>query len=428
MNSNLLLILLLLILSGLFSGSEVAFTSLSRAKVRSMKNDGKFGSEQILRLKGEAQHVLVSILLGNQIVNVLATVIVTLWGVKLFGEGNIGTVTFIFTLVLILFGTIGPKTIALHFPEHFTRFMVFPLAGFLYIVRPFVWIFEILTKGVLRLFGADIKSEPTTSEKEIEAMLDIGKEEGVIEEEEEGIIKQVLKFSDTNVGDVMTLPKDFESIEAETEKKVIEEFLDEHEHEQYLVYKDNFDDIRGIIGAHELHKIIKKNRKNKPLLNYKRRPLVMVPRSTSLIELFKEFKEKKQRMAVALDEHGQTVGLVTLGDIMNEITKGEIDETPLCTVMKKDGDSAWEVCGETLVSEIEEKLEIELGYPEHVTIGFIILEKLKRFPEEGEKVDLGLVKVEILKVSKKMINKVLVRKVHLTKEQKKELIKQAKDK
>ena len=428
MNSNLLLIILLLILSGLFSGSEVALTSLSRAKVRSMKNDGKFGSEQIVKLKGEAQHALVSILLGNQIVNVLATVTVTLWGVKLFGEGGIGTVTFIFTLILILFSTIGPKTIALHFPEQFARFVVFPLHGFIYVARPFVWVFEILTKGILKLFGVDNKTQPTTSEKEIEAMLDIGREDGVIEDEEESIIKQVLKFSDTNVGDVMTLPKDFESIEAETDKKEIEEFLDEHEHEQYLVYKDNFDDVRGVIGAHELHRIIKKDRKNKPLLNYKRRPLVMVPRSTSLTELFKEFKEKKQRMAVVLDEHGQTVGLVTLGDIMNEITKGEIDETPSCTVMKKDGDSAWEVCGETLVSEIEKELEIKLGYPEHVTIGFIILEELKRFPEDGEKVDLGLVKVEVLKVSKKTIDKVLVRKAHLTKRQKKELIKRAKDK
>jgi putative hemolysin len=259
-------------------------------------------------------------------------------------------------------------------------------------------------------------------------MLDIGREEGVVEEEEENIIKQVLKFSETSVGDVMTLPKDFEAIEAGTEKKDIAEFLDEHEHAQYLVYKDNFDDVRGIIGAHELHKMIKKSRKNKPLLNFKRRPLVMVPRATSLTELFKELKEKKQRMAAVLDEHGQTVGLVTLGDIMNEITKGEIDETPACTVMKKEDENAWEACGETLISEIEKELEIKIGYPEHVTIGFIILEELKRFPDEGEKIDLGLIKVEVLKISKKTIDKVLIRKAHLTKKQKKELAKQKKEK
>lgn len=422
MDQGLLYLILLIIASGSFSGSEVALTSLNKAKIRTMAEDGRFASKSIIRLKEHPQRVLITILIGNQVVNVLATVVATIWGIHSFGEEKIGLVTFVFTLALILFGTIGPKTLALRFPEIFARVMAYPLRGLIFIVRPVIWIFEMLFKGIIKVLKIEKKQLPSISEREIEAMLDISTEEGVVAEGERELMKHILKFSETQVESIMTLRKDVEGIEINIDKKDLINLLMESTHSHFPIYEEDLNNIKGIIGPNDIVSFVHRSRKKKPLADHKFKPVIMVPRTASLIELFKEFKEKKQSRAIVVDEHGQTIGLVTLENILEEMAGGTIDETngrPKVLIEKKERNQ-WAVHGEATIGEINEALEIELEYPPHQTISLLILEELQRFPKPEEKVEIDGIEVEIIKSGKKTIDKVMIKKKPQTDKKKKE--------
>ncbi|MBU0727195.1 DUF21 domain-containing protein, partial [Patescibacteria group bacterium] len=142
MDSKLLLLILLIILSGAFSGAEIALTSLSPAKVRTLKTDKSFTGVAIYKLKKKPQSTLITILIGNNLVNILATVIATVWGVETFGNNAIGIVTGALTFLVLVFGEITPKTIAQKHAEGFSRFFAYPLLGLTYILSPLTWLFN----------------------------------------------------------------------------------------------------------------------------------------------------------------------------------------------------------------------------------------------------------------------------------------------
>lgn len=412
MDINLVIIIMAIFLSGCFSGVEIALTSLGEAKVRSMKDDNRFGSTAILKLQEYPQKVLISILIGNQVANIIATVTATVWVIKIFSEARISMATAIFSVIMIIFTSIGPKTIALRFPETVARAISYPLLWFVYIARPITWIFELIVKGFLKLLKADKKALTSISQEEIEAMLDISAEKGVIGEDEDVFMKQILKFNQTKVEDIMTLLKDIDAIEINTEKEDLIKFFKEHDHTHFPVYEESLNNIKGIVSVHDLVKTLYYSTTKKPLHNFKFQRAAVVPKTASLTELFKVLKEKHRRMVVVIDEHGQTIGLVTLNDILEEIAGVKI-ETPQKIFepkIEKCGKNCWEADGEVAVAKINELMDIKLDYPEHEVISLVVLEKLKRFPETNEKIQLDGVEIEIKRVEKNVIKKVAIRK------------------
>lgn len=412
MDLGLITLIALIILSGAFSAAEIALTSLTEAKVRSMEGDKHFASTAILKLKQHPHKLLVSILVGNQVINIVATVVATMWAIRIFGQGSVSIVMAIFTFVLILFASISPKTIALTFPESVARIMAYPLLVFVFIARPIVIIFELSAKGFLKLLRADKRELISVSEKEIEAMLDISAEKGVIEEMEDAFMKQILKFNQTTVKDIMTLLKDIDAIDMEIERDDLIKFFQEHDHTHFPVYDEDLNNVKGIISVHDLVKALYHSQKNKPLHNFKLTSPVVVPKTETLTELFRVLRDKHRRMAAVIDEHGQTIGLVTLGDILEEIA-GEKIESPEKTFepkIEKCGNNCWEADGEIPISKINEIMEVDLDYPEHKVISLVILEELKRFPESEEKIQLDGVEIEIKRVEKNVIKKVALRK------------------
>ncbi|MBN1258349.1 HlyC/CorC family transporter [Candidatus Peregrinibacteria bacterium] len=406
------LLIVLIFLSGAFSASEIALTALGEAKVRAFEKDGKFASMAIVSLKKQPQKLLITILVGNQVANVLATVTATLWIVKTFGEGNISLATVVFTFTLIIFGSISPKTVALRFPEAIARGMAYPLLGFLVIFRPVSIIFEWIARGTLKLLKSDRKEFMAMTAREIEAILDIGAEKGVIAEEEEVFMKQILKFGKTKVEEIMTLLKDIDAIDIKMKREELAAFFKAHDHTFFPVYEESLNNIRGIISVHSLVRLLYRARQKEPLRNFKFRSAVVVPKTATLTELFRVLKEKHRRMIVVIDEHGQTIGLVTLNDILEEImgTKIQVpNKTPEAKIEKK-GKNCWEADGEVPVAKINEQMGLSLDFPEHNVISLVVLEKLRRFPEIGEKVQIDGAEIEIKRVEKNVIKKVVIRK------------------
>ena len=403
-----MLLIVLIILSGVFSGAEIALTSLSPAKVRTMKEDKKMTSDAIVKLKNSPQKLLITILIGNNLVNILATVIATVWGMKFFGSNAIGYVTGILTFIVLVFGEIVPKTFAQKYSVSFSRLIAFPLLWLTYLLFPIIWIFEKFIHFLMFLFKA---KNPilSTSEEELLAMIDIGTEEGVFEEEEQELIENVLDFADTSVEEIMTTEKDMEILPVETNIKDAAKFFIEHTHSRIPVYKGDIDNIVGTINVHDILKLLHENSEIKTLADINHPNFITVPKTKSIKELFNEFNIRRKHIAIVVDELGQTIGLVTLEDILEEIVGDITDEQDQeeKTVRKLDN-TTWEADGDATIEEINEELDIELKYPEHHTISLLILEELKRFPTQGEKIVFENLELQINEMGKNKIEKVII--------------------
>ena len=411
MDSSLVLLIVLIALSGAFSGAEIALTSLTPAKVKIIKDSKTFGSKAIIHLKKKPQSALITILIGNNLVNIFATVIATLWGMEVFGNHAASLVTGILTFVILVFGEITPKTFAQKHAESFARSTAYPLWGLMIILSPVVWLLNKFIRGLMIVFKAKNPIR-TMSEEELLAMVDIGTKEGVIEEHEQEFIENVLEFSDTTVEEIMTLEKDIDAMKSSTTIPEASKFFVEHSHSRIPVYKENLENIIGIVTVHDIMRLTHDDRKLKNLGELHYHPVIVVPKTKSINKLFREFQKRRQHLAIVVDEHGQTVGLVTLEDILEEIVGDIVDEhdreeNGIVSI----GKNEWEVDGDTTIEEINEVLKIELDYPEHNTVGLLILEKLQGFPHKGEKIEHENLMIKVTEMGKKKIEKVLITKM-----------------
>ena len=403
-------IFFLILLSGLFSASEIALTSLSQAKVLAIKGDGKFGSSAINRLKKVPQRVLVSILVSNQTVNIVATFLATMWGLDLLGD-QVNFLIIPFTLFLIVFGTILPKTFALGFPEAFSRAVSYPLLFLVFILRPIIWFFELIINGFSRLLKIDPNRLNKMTDKEIEAMIDIGADEGVLEEGQDLFLKHVLKFGDTKVKEVMIPLKDIAAIDITITRDELTDFLDKNNYTEFPVYQEDTNTIRGSITLHELMQLLKKTTKKRPLENQRLTQTVVIPKTANFIQLFKILTEKKKRIAIVIDQYGQTVGLVTMANIMEEITGVGAKNSSVQPTMKKIDRNLWELDGEVRVAQVNEALGLVLPFPEHQVMSLVVLEVLKRFPEMAEEVFLDEVQITVKRIEKNVVKKMEISKL-----------------
>jgi putative hemolysin len=411
MDMHLLLLFILVALSALFSGAEIAFTSLSPAKVKTFKDDGRFASTAIYRLKARPETLLITILLGNNLCNIFATVVATVWGIRFFGNSAIGIVTGVLTFMILIFGEITPKTIAQKYAEGFSRLMAYPLLWLTVILMPINWLLVLFIHSLMKLFKAKnpIRS---MSEEELLALVDIGAREGVIEEHEQEFIENVLEFTDTNVEEIMTLEKDIESLPIDTTITEAMDYFVEHSHSRIPVYKESLDNILGIITVHDVLRLMQKATGITKLSEMKLSDPIVVPKTKSISRLFREFQKKRQHLAVVVNEHGETVGLVSLEDILEEIVGDIVDEQDREEKkVYKIAANQWEAQGGATIEEINEALDIDLAYPEHQTISLLVLEDLQRFPLKGEKINYENLIIQAKSMSHNKIEKVVITKI-----------------
>jgi putative hemolysin len=409
-DSSLVLLILLIALSGAFSGAEIALTSISLAKATTLKESKHFGAKAVFKLKKKPQSTLIAILIGNNLVNILATVVATIWGIETFGSNAIGIVTGILTFVVLVFGEITPKTIAQKYAVSFACTVSYPLLGLIVVLYPVIWILNKFIGSMMRIFNVN-NPIGTISEEELLAMVDIGTKEGIIEEHEQEFIENVLEFTDTTAEEIMTIEKDIEAIEINSTIKDSAHFFVQHSHTRIPVYKNDINNIVGIVTVHDILSLLHDSKEIKTLADLHYQPVIVVPKTKSINKLFREFQKRRQHLAIVVDEHGMTVGIVTLEDILEEIVGDIADEKD----REEDGiysigKNEWEVEGDTTIEEINEALKTELDYPEHQTISLLILEELQGFPHKGEKITYENLTIQVKEMGKNKIEKVLITK------------------
>lgn len=381
-----IILVILLLLSGFFSGSEVALVSLSPAKARSLVQQKRRGAKAVEFLKNHPDRLLVTILIGNNIVNILIPILSTLIFTKAFGDSIIGIMTGVLTILLLVFGEIVPKAFSQKHDETISLLVAPTIYVLGILIFPLVWIFEQLLKAL----GTQGKEEKTFSDQELIALAEIGEEEGGLDAEDRERIENVLEFGETTVREVMTPRPDMDILRDDILLQDAVRYFLEKTHTRIPVYGDNIDFIKGILTLKDILKFQQDLPVDTPISELLRGDPLRVPTTMLLEDVLKEMKWRRTHMAIVIDEHGGTAGLVTLEDLLEEVF-GEIeDETDSRQInIRQMPDDSWLVPGNIELEMLEEKTGIHIVGEDSDRLAKVLLEEHGRFPDRGEEIILS---------------------------------------
>lgn len=321
----LLILIILAIFSFLFAASETSIVGLSKIKLRHMVAKGVKRAQNIQRLTGKLDKFLASILIANNFVNIALSALVTALCIPIFGF-NWGTLiaTFITAFFVLIFCEITPKIFATKHTEKVSLFVAPIMEGFVKFLDPITRFFIWISNSLLKLFGMDpVKRSPLITEEELKLMIEVGKEEGVLSDEERKMLHRIFEFGDTRVNDCMVPKEKIVAVNINiTSEELLNMFVEEG-HARLLVYNGTIDNIVGVIYARDLLYILRD--KGLFLLQDLIHSPYCVSEGTRVSELLRRFQTDRVQLAVVVDKNKKTLGLLTLEDLIEEIV-GEIEE------------------------------------------------------------------------------------------------------
>ena len=395
----------LIILSGFFSGSETAYFNL--------KTHHDDIPQKLRDLLSNPRSLLVSILTGNTIINVaIGSFAAFITTTQISDNTNIILLeVFIVSLVLIIFGEILPKILAMRFSKQFANMVYIPLRLFIFILYPITVLLNLINQFVLKLFPKYEKEFDT--EEELEILADLGEEKGSLDEEESDMIRSIIKFDDKTVREIMTPRVDISGTPTNGNLDDVMDLISEKQFSKIPLYKDTMDDIIGILYAKDLVPYLVGSRPNIDLKSISR-DAYFVPEQKPIDDLLNDFKDKKISLAIVVDEWGGTSGLVTLEDIVEEVM-GEIrdpfdiEKTPV--ELQTDGE--YIVDGKISIYDLEEEIE-GMEFPEdrdYDTLGGLILDFLEDIPQKGQIIKYGSWTIQVVDLSGNRITKVKITRI-----------------
>ncbi len=402
-------LLVLLILSGVFSGSETALVALSMGRVQALAKEGRIGSAALYRLKKDPSQMLTTILIGNNLVNIAASALATVIATREFGSVGPGIAVGLLTFFILVFGEITPKSLATRYPERISLFIALPLLAFMRLMYPLVWMFSKFTTWVYHLTGG--KEEPTVTESELISMLGYGVQEGEIEHDEKEIIERVFGFNDLTVRDVMMPMKDVFSLDGkQTVAEVLPVILQKPYSRIPLLNKET-NHFYKLLHLRDLLKASVDDRHHEQIENIGHEPLY-VPQYLAIDDLFAKFRRRNRIFAIVVDEFGEERGIVTLEDIMEELV-GEIydetDITPKAAELISEDEIIVECSAELRI--IESLFEMDLPGKPTDTVGLWILSHTEKIPKVGEIFTIDDLEVRILDATSRSIEQVRVSRI-----------------
>ena len=386
---EILLFIICVLLSAFFSSSEVALIAMTRAKVRTLVNEGKPGSEAVAALKESPEHLLITLLIGNNIVNVAAAALATAIAIQMYGDIGVGIATGFVVIVLLIFSEIWPKIYAARASDSFAL-TIAPIILFLSrLLSPVIWVFERI--GPSLGIGKYV-AEPAVTEEEIKEWIDVGKEGGTIEQGEQDMLYSVLEFADTTAREIMTPRVNVILLEDTVSFEEAIRIFNETGFSRIPIYHEHLDNITGILNVKDVFSAMVSRRKDATIKEVMYDPM-FVPETQKIDDLLKELQVHRVQMAVVIDEYSSFVGIVTVedileelvGDIMDEFDKEEPEVQELAP-------GVYVVDAQTWVEDINERMDLTLPTDEsYETIGGLIIDRLGHLPKHpGEKVDIAI--------------------------------------
>jgi CBS domain containing-hemolysin-like protein len=386
--ADIIVFILCIVLSAFFSSAEVALISITKAKVRTLVNEGRPGAQAVATLKGSPAHLLITILIGNNIVNIAAAAIATAVAIRVFGDIGIGIATGVVVIILLFFGEIGPKIYAARASDNYAL-AVAPVILFLsHIFAPLIWLVERVSPKIG--IGREA-AEPAVTEEEIKEWIDVGKEEGTIEQGEKEMLYSVLEFGDTTAREIMTPRVDVILMEDTANFEEAIRIFNETGFSRIPVYHDTSDNITGILNVKAIFSAMVSRRKDTAIKEIMYDPM-FVPETKKIDDLLKELQVHRVQMAIVIDEYSSFVGIVTVEDILEELVGDIMDEYDREEPdVQKLAEGVYVVDAQTWVEDINEQMGISLPVDQsYETVGGLIIDRLGHFPQHpGEKIETG---------------------------------------
>jgi putative hemolysin len=408
----------LLLCSMFFSAAETAFISSSRLHIRYLKEKKHKAAARVEKLLVKKTLFLNTILVGNNIVNITTSSIVTALAVSAFGDAGVGIATAIATVIILVFGEILPKSVALMQPERIALRMSLPVTILVALGAPFVFIFTLITSFFAFILGDRKKiANSTVTEEDIKALIEVGEQEGVIESRERDMMHNILHYSDLNTRDIMTPRTNIVSVKIHATKSEILEISHMSRYSRFPVYGDDIDDIRGILYIKDF--LFAGNIDDESFsVNDILRPALFIFETQKISAAQKKLRAENQNIAIVIDEYGGVSGLITTEDLVEEIFGGIRDEYDKPTekdALFTDADIAiaWPitVTGSERLDNINERLSIHIDSNFYDSIGGFIMERLGDIPVSGSYVIEQGYSFTVIEISGNRIDTVKVNKM-----------------
>ncbi|HEY5602186.1 MAG TPA: HlyC/CorC family transporter [Gammaproteobacteria bacterium] len=393
------ILVLLILLSAFFSGSETGLISLNRYRLRHLLKQNHHGAQRASKLLDKPDRLIGLILLGNNFVNIFASSIATIIALRLWGEAGIAIAAGILTLVILIFAEVAPKTLAVLHPERIAFPATLILVPLLKLLYPIVWLVNLMANGVLRLLGVSPrqkKGELLTSDELRTVVSEAG---AMIPKRHQKMLTNILDLEKVTVNDIMIPRNEIVGIDLDNEWEDIVKLLINSRHTRLPVYRTDINNVIGLIHVRNTLEVLTKPDSVKEDLLPQIRNAYFVPENTPLNTQLLQFQRQKRRMGLVVDEYGDVHGLVTLEDILEEIV-GEFTSDPSAAIkdIHQQEDGTYLIDGSASIRDLNRTMKWQLPTDGPKTFNGLILERLEQIPEPGTSILIDGYPIEIVQI------------------------------
>lgn len=414
-NTIIILLIVLVFLSAFFSASETAFSSVNKIRLKYLANSGNKRAAKTLLLADEFTKLLSTILIGNNIVNILSSSLSTILFVAIFQEAGVAYSSIVMTILILLFGEITPKTIAKEMPERFAM-AVTPIISFLmFILKPFVFFFDKFQDFI----GLFIKTSEDSSYRaeEFITLVEEAQTDGDMDDHEADLITNAIEFNDLDVHEIFTPRVDVVACDIDTPLKEVEKLFRENGFSRLPCYEGSIDNIIGVLHEKDFYYIYYSN--SQTTLDQIIKEVLYTSPHIKISALLRQLQSSKSHMAIVVDEYGGTAGLITMEDILEELV-GEIydEHDEIIEYFKKLDDTTYLVKGDTDVEDMFEYFDISMDeeYDFNTVSGWVI-HNMDKIPENNESFDYKNMHVTVVDADAKIVNEIKIEIIELQDEE-----------
>lgn len=400
----LVLLLFLIIVSGFFSGSETGLMALNRYRLRHLARDRHAGALRASRLLERPDRLLGLLLLGNNFVNILISVLTTLVAIRLFDEPDPVLVTLFLTVLMVLFAEVTPKSLAAIRPEKFAFPATLVLLPLMKLSTPFVWLLNLFTNAVFRLLRIELHTDQTMTLSQEELRTVVLESGSMIPRSHQEMLLGILDLEQVTVNDIMVPRGEIVGIDIDANWNNVLEQLYNSQHTRLPIYRGDINQIVGIVHLRRIMKLLTQNNLTPETLLETARDIYFVPENTPLHKQLLNFQKNRRRVGIVVDEYGDVEGLVTLEDILEEIV-GEFTTDPTNSIKEvhPQDDGTWVVDGTANIRELNKLLGWALPTDGPKTLNGLILEHLQDIPEPGTSLMINAYPMEIIQVGDNVV-------------------------
>ncbi|MBQ8108089.1 MAG: HlyC/CorC family transporter [Ruminococcus sp.] len=403
------LIALLIAVSAVCSATETAFSSANRIRLKKMADSGNKSAVKALGICDNFDKALTAILIGNNVVNIASSALMTVLFTEKFGSGSVGMATAVMTVLVLIFGEILPKSLAKENSESFSVFMAAPLSACMFIMTPLIFIFTGIKNGATKIIGKK-QNAPSVTEEELKYIIDEIQDEGVLEDTESELVRSALDFDEINISSILVPRVSIAAIELEEDVENIKELFIKTKYSRLPVFEKDIDHIVGVIHQADFFEMYTSS----PELSIREimSEPIYITESRKISDVLRIMQRKKTHMAVIVDQYGGTEGICTLEDIIEELVGEIYDESDEeDTSFIKLGEDSFDVSAELSVSDFLDRAGLEensISTDRH-SMGGWIMELLDRIPEQDEHISCPPFEMNVTMLDEQKIDRILLR-------------------